>query len=156
MDIKKIKELVKIMQKGDLAEIEYEEGESRIKLVKNNGIQNTLPIQQPIQQIQVPQVVNTQDTIKTEKTETSNEETKYHIIRSPMVGTFYRAPAPDADPYVKEGDTVNPDTIVCIIESMKVMNEIEADVKGKIVKILVENGEPVEYNQPLFYVDTNA
>ncbi len=156
MDIKKIKELVKIMQKGNLTEIEYEEGESRIKLVKNNGIQNTLPIQQPVQHIQVPQVISTQDTVKTEKTEIKSEEVEYHIIRSPMVGTFYRAPAPDADPYVKEGDTVNPDTIVCIIESMKVMNEIEADVKGKIVEILVENGEPVEYNQPLFYVDTNA
>ncbi|MBN2355502.1 acetyl-CoA carboxylase biotin carboxyl carrier protein, partial [candidate division KSB1 bacterium] len=73
----------------------------------------------------------------------------------PMVGTFYRAPAPDADPYVREGDIISPGKVLCIIEAMKLMNEIEAEISGKITKILVENAKPVEYNQPLFLVDVS-
>lgn len=75
-----------------------------------------------------------------------------HEIKSPIVGTFYRAPAPDADAYVQIGDTVSAGTVLCIVEAMKLMNEIESDVSGKIVKILVESGKPVEYNQPLFLI----
>ena len=74
-------------------------------------------------------------------------------ILSPMVGTFYRAPAPDSDPYVREDEIIKPGQILCIIEAMKLMNEIEAEISGKIIKILVENGQPVEYNQPLFLVE---
>ncbi len=74
-------------------------------------------------------------------------------IKAPMVGTFYRAPAPEADPYVREGDAVEPGKVLCIIEAMKLMNEIEAECSGKIVKILAQNGQPVEYNQPLFLVE---
>jgi acetyl-CoA carboxylase biotin carboxyl carrier protein len=80
-------------------------------------------------------------------------EKKFHEVHSPIVGTFYRAPAPDADPYVEVGQSVQPKTVLCLIEAMKLMNEIESDVSGKIVKILVENGQPVEYNQPLFLID---
>jgi acetyl-CoA carboxylase biotin carboxyl carrier protein len=76
-----------------------------------------------------------------------------HEIRSPIVGTFYRAPAPDADSYVQVGAVVSPGSVLCIVEAMKLMNEIESDVGGKIVKILVENGKPVEYNQPLFLIE---
>ena len=75
-----------------------------------------------------------------------------HEIHSPIVGTFYRAPAPDADPYVQVGDSISSGSVLCIVEAMKLMNEIESDVNGKIVKILVENGKPVEYNQPLFLI----
>jgi acetyl-CoA carboxylase biotin carboxyl carrier protein len=77
---------------------------------------------------------------------------KTHTIVSPIVGTFYRAPAPDADPFVKVGDRVVPGQTLCIVEAMKLMNEIESDVSGTVVKILVENGQPVEYNQPLFEI----
>jgi acetyl-CoA carboxylase biotin carboxyl carrier protein len=80
------------------------------------------------------------------------DEAKLHKIVSPMVGTFYKAPAPDAPPYVKVGDRVEEKTIVCIVEAMKLMNEIEADVRGEIVEVLVENGQLVEYGQPLFLV----
>ncbi len=76
-----------------------------------------------------------------------------HEIRSPIVGTFYRAPAPDADSYVQVGSDVSAGSVLCIVEAMKLMNEIESDVSGKIVKILVENGKPVEYNQPLFLIE---
>ncbi len=84
------------------------------------------------------------------------EESKLHVIKSPLVGTFYRSPSPGAPPFVEVGDMVSPGQVLCIIEALKVMNEIESDVRGRIVKILVENGETVEYNQPLFLIDTNA
>ncbi|GBD89327.1 biotin carboxyl carrier protein of acetyl-CoA carboxylase [bacterium BMS3Abin04] len=76
-----------------------------------------------------------------------------HEIRSPIVGTFYRAPAPDADTYVQVGDRLSEGSVLCIVEAMKLMNEIESDVSGKVVKILVENATPVEYNQPLFLIE---
>jgi len=79
----------------------------------------------------------------------------FHEISSPIVGTFYRAPAPDADPYVQVGDSVSSGTVLCVVEAMKLMNEIESDVSGKVVKILVDNGKPVEYNQPLFFIEPN-
>ncbi|WPM32459.1 acetyl-CoA carboxylase biotin carboxyl carrier protein [Hydrogenobacter sp. T-2] len=79
-----------------------------------------------------------------------------HVIKSPLVGTFYRSPSPGAPPFVEVGDTVSPGQVLCIIEALKVMNEIESDVRGKVVKILVENGETVEYGQPLFIIDTNV
>ncbi|MBH8596748.1 acetyl-CoA carboxylase biotin carboxyl carrier protein [Thermoactinomyces sp. CICC 10523] len=80
------------------------------------------------------------------------DDANLHKIVSPMVGTFYRAPSPDADPYVKEGDEIQENTVVCIVEAMKLMNEIEAEVRGTVVKVLVENGQLVEYGQPLFLV----
>ena len=83
----------------------------------------------------------------------STADVKYHEIKSPIVGTFYRAPAPDADPYVEVGQVVQSKTVLCIIEAMKLMNEIESDVGGRITKILVENGQPVEYNQTLFLIE---
>ena len=91
---------------------------------------------------------------KTEKKEESKpEENNYYEIKSPIVGTFYKAPAPDAEPYAKVGQKVSPGSVLCIVEAMKLMNEIESDISGKIVKILVENGKPVEYNQPLFLIE---
>ncbi len=81
------------------------------------------------------------------------EEEKLLVIKAPMVGTFYRAPSPDAPPYVEVGDPVKEDTVLCIIEAMKLMNEIKADCRGKVVKILVENGQPVEYGQPIFVIE---
>lgn len=81
------------------------------------------------------------------------EEGKYHVIKSPLVGTFYRAPSPGAPPFVEVGDTVSKGQVLCIIEALKVMNEIESDIDGKVVKILVENGQPVEYGQELFYIE---
>lgn len=79
-------------------------------------------------------------------------ESDVYVLRSPMVGTFYRSPAPDADPYVEVGDEVGPESVLCIIEAMKVMNELKAEAEGTVVAILVENGEPVEYGQPLFHI----
>ncbi len=83
-------------------------------------------------------------------------EENLHVIKSPLVGTFYRSPSPGAPPFVEVGDIVSPGQVLCIIEALKVMNEIESDVRGKVIKILVENGETVEYGQPLFIIDTNV
>ncbi|HAB54719.1 MAG TPA: acetyl-CoA carboxylase biotin carboxyl carrier protein, partial [Ignavibacteriales bacterium] len=91
-------------------------------------------------------------------TSVNEKETKAetrHEIRSPIVGTFYLAPGPDADPYVQVGDIVTKGSVLCIVEAMKLMNEIESDTEGRIVKILVENGKPVEFNQPLFLIQPN-
>ncbi len=140
-----------------------------------NSFPNYIPIPFPIYQPagfpqfptpvpQVPPVTpQVQQTTSTEVKEEKKVETsetpavevgkKYHEIKSPIVGTFYRAPAPDAEPYVKVGDEVFPGTVLCIVEAMKLMNEIESDVHGRIVKILVENAQPVEYGQPLFLIE---
>ncbi len=86
----------------------------------------------------------------------TQEEKKFHVIKSPLVGTFYRSPSPGAPPFVEVGDMVSQGQVLCIIEALKVMNEIESDVDGRVEKILVENGETVEYGQPLFLIDTNV
>jgi acetyl-CoA carboxylase biotin carboxyl carrier protein len=119
--------------------------------------------QPPVEQSQgvVPQVQQQPETAppqpegKVEEREVSavEVEKRYHEIKSPIVGTFYRAPAPDAEPYVKVGDEVFPGTVLCIVEAMKLMNEIECDVHGKVAKILVENAQPVEYGQTLFLIE---
>jgi acetyl-CoA carboxylase biotin carboxyl carrier protein len=89
---------------------------------------------------------------KTEDKKVVDEHAGLHEIKSPIVGTFYRAPAPDADAYIQVGDSISAGSVLCIVEAMKLMNEIESDVSGKVIKILVENGKPVEYNQPLFLI----
>jgi acetyl-CoA carboxylase biotin carboxyl carrier protein len=102
--------------------------------------------------------VNQQTSVSVSKTEDKksvDENAGLHEIKSPIVGTFYRAPAPDADSYVQVGDIVSTGSVLCIVEAMKLMNEIESDASGKIVKILVENGKPVEYNQPLFLIQVS-
>ncbi len=138
-----------------------------------NSFPNYIPIPFPIYpmpgfaQTQIPAVpvaqsqppasveVKKEEKASVESTETTAVETgkKYHEIKSPIVGTFYRAPAPDAEPYVKVGDEVFPGTVLCIVEAMKLMNEIESDVHGRVAKILVENAQPVEYSQPLFLIE---
>ena len=104
----------------------------------------------PVVDNQLP--VPTEEKREEEKKE-KKEEKKYHVIKSPLVGTFYRAPSPGAPPFVEEGDIVSKGQVLCIIEALKVMNEIESDIDGKVVKILVENGQPVEYGQELFYIE---
>ncbi|MEN3038442.1 MAG: acetyl-CoA carboxylase biotin carboxyl carrier protein [Candidatus Kryptonium sp.] len=148
-------------------------GEVNVSQTGANSLPNYIPIPFPIyspgfaqspmpiphQPVASPQSVPAPAEVKEakpqEKTETPTVETgkKYHEIKSPIVGTFYRAPAPDAEPYVKVGDEVFPGTVLCIVEAMKLMNEIESDVHGIVAKILVENAQPVEYGQPLFLIE---
>ncbi len=153
MDYNLIKKLVKVIEQSDVTELSVQEGDLKIKISKN-GKQpavNTVIAQQPQQVFapQVPQAVGTPEMAPAEDSATSN----LHEVLSPIVGTFYRSPSPDANSYIQVGDTVSEGTVMCIVEAMKLMNEIESDVSGKIVKILVENATAVEYNQPLFLIE---
>ncbi len=152
MDLNLIRKLIKLVDSSEITDLEIEENGIRVKIAKKiRGIQ---AVSQP-QILSHSQFVSS-SAQKTEEASVKEEaKEKYHEIHSPIVGTFYRAPAPDADPYVQVGDTVSQGSVLCIVEAMKLMNEIESDVSGKIVKILVENGKPVEYNQPLFLVQTS-
>jgi len=147
MDKEFVKELIKLVSSSSLTKFELKTKDLEIKIEKPEGVNGEITVQ--------PQEFKTEKILPpSEDVETPEE--KLHVIKSPLVGTFYRAPAPGAPPFVEEGDIVSPGQVLCIIEALKVMNEIESDVKGKVVKILVENGEPVEYGQPLFLIDTNV
>ncbi|MEO0095475.1 MAG: acetyl-CoA carboxylase biotin carboxyl carrier protein [candidate division WOR-3 bacterium] len=155
MNIKKIKELVKILEESPLTEIEFTDFWGRkLKLSKGDGFKKEKFVET---RAAVPEVKEqnapVQETIKKESEKVETLKKNLVAIRSPIVGTFYRAPAPDAPPYVEVGDIIKPGQVVCIVEAMKLMNEIESDVAGKIVQILVKNEEPVEYNQELFLVE---
>lgn len=154
MDYNLIKRLVKLVESSEVTELELEEDNQYIRISKK--VKTQALAYQPQFPVATQQIQSSQSKEVEAKT-TPKEESKanVHEVLSPMVGTFYRAPAPDADSYVKVGDSVSAGSILCIVEAMKLMNEIESDVSGKIVKILVENGKPVEYNQPLFLIQTN-
>jgi len=151
MDFNLIKKYVKLIEESNISEFEIEQDNSRIKISKKVDAAASQQYGMPIP---APAAVN--EAIKQEISQPKEEKnSKVKEIKSPIVGTFYRAPAPDADPYVKVGDPVFVGTVLCIIEAMKLMNEIESDITGKIVKILVESGKPVEYNQPLMLIEAD-
>lgn len=150
MDLNLIKKLIKILESSEVTDLEVEENGTRVKLAKKVRITQSVSMPQP----QIVPSISAAPTAsaKTEEKKSVDENAGLHEIKSPIVGTFYRAPAPDADAYVQVGDLVSAGSVLCIVEAMKLMNEIESDVSGKIIKILVENGKPVEYNQPLFLI----
>ncbi len=154
MDLNQIKKLIKILEASQVTDLEVEENGVRIKLAKKVRVTQSVMMPAAAPQAAIASAPVSETSAKTEEKRASDEsaDTDLHEIKSPIVGTFYRAPAPDADSYVQVGDTVSVGSVLCIVEAMKLMNEIESDVNGKIVKILVENGKPVEYNQPLFLV----
>jgi acetyl-CoA carboxylase biotin carboxyl carrier protein len=155
MDINEIKKLIKIVENSEINTFTLEEGNLKIKISKNGKIVNTIAPTQFIEpqamSVQTPQPVAVTEESKSESIESVDANS--HIILSPIVGTFYRSPAPDADAYVKVGDSITSGNVLCIVEAMKLMNEIESDVEGKIIEILVEDGSPVEFNQPLFKIE---
>jgi acetyl-CoA carboxylase biotin carboxyl carrier protein len=156
MDLNNIKKLIKILEASEVTDLEVEENGVRIKLAKKVRVtQNvTMPQANILPSFSAPhEVVHPRGEEK--KSAEESAHAGLHEVKSPIVGTFYRAPAPDADAYVQVGDTVSVGSVLCIVEAMKLMNEIESDVNGTIVKILVENGKPVEYNQPLFLIKTS-
>lgn len=167
-----IRELIRLIDASKIDEFEIDNEGAKITIRKSVGCtQVVVPAQEthPVQPVAaaapvVPPtptaapaapVAPTAPAAPATPVPSEESDANLHKIVSPMVGTFYRAPAPDADPYVKEGDTVDEKTVVCIVEAMKLMNEIEAEVRGTIVKVLVENGQLVEYGQPLFLVKTS-
>lgn len=154
MEFKDIKSIVDLMKKNSISDFELEKEDFKIKLHRTDGnktdnvqIQNYLP---PGTLQPAPIHVSEQPATETPKTE--DPVTKDPEIKSPMIGTFYRAPSPESDDYVQVGDHVNADSVVCIVEAMKVMNEIKAEISGVITEIVAENASAVEYGQPLFRV----
>lgn len=160
MDLNYIKKLIKILDTSNIAEIEIEEEGTKLKLSKPKAkiASNYSPLNMiPAQQLISPDIQHTGNSAGTSDVSISRTDDiksdNLYEVKSPMVGTFYRSPSPDADAYVNVGNSVSPGAVLCIIEAMKLMNEIESEISGKIVKILVENAQPVEYNQPLFLIE---
>ncbi|NLM13152.1 MAG: acetyl-CoA carboxylase biotin carboxyl carrier protein [Epulopiscium sp.] len=152
MDYKAIEQLMKAMNETNLTHLEIEEEGIKIKMKKEKEIvtvSTTQPVVQPVVQPVAPAAPVTAEKIEAPACKEEKEGT---LVCSPIVGTFYSAPAPGAKPFVSLGDKVKKGDVLCIIEAMKLMNEIEADVDGEIVEILVQNEEMVEYNQPLFRI----
>ncbi|TFE68396.1 acetyl-CoA carboxylase, biotin carboxyl carrier protein [Methylacidiphilum sp. Yel] len=143
MDIAKIAELIELMVKNNLSEIEIEEENTKLRLRKD------FPSHPPL--VSAPPSSGHLVEVK-DKEPSLLASPKFTEIRSPMVGIFYRSPSPNAPPYVEVGQEITEDTVVCIIEAMKVMNEIKAEVHGIITEVLAENGKPVDFNKPLFKV----
>ncbi len=154
MDQERLKQLLALMDEGSLTEIEYETEEARIRMSRQQdsgtvvmaGAPMGMPMAAPA--APAPAAAPAAPAAPAEPA----EDPSLTAFPAPMVGTFYRSPNPEAGPYVSVGDQVGPDTVLCILEAMKVMNEIKAEASGEIVAILVENGEPVEYGQPLFKI----
>lgn len=170
MTLEEIKELIALMRKHRISEINLEQKGTKIHLVAEMTRQTASAVtaspppmagyyvQSPVdipRPVQMPEVRTAAiESPKVEEPQAKAEETANTVeIKSPMVGTFYRAPAPDAPAYVDVGSVIHKDTVLCIIEAMKLLNEIKAETSGRVVKILVSNGQPVEYNQPLFLVE---
>ena len=152
MDLRKLKTLIDLVAESDIAELEVTEGESKVRIVKSSAIpqsQMVMVPQQGVQQFSAPAV---HAPAPAPAAPAAPAEPSGHVVKSPMVGTFYRSSAPGAPAFVEVGSTVKEGDTLCIIEAMKLLNEIDADLSGTVTKILVENGQPVEFGQPLFVI----
>jgi acetyl-CoA carboxylase biotin carboxyl carrier protein len=159
MNLSYIKKIIKLVENSSIDELELEEEGTKIKVARNRnaGIvvqsASTVPLSTPLTaSAQIPHHGET----AAPPAAGAAPEIKYHEVRSPIVGTFYRAPSPDAEPYVDMGQTVQVGTVMCIVEAMKLMNEIESDCNGTVVNVIAENGKPVEYNQVLFLIEKTS
>lgn len=149
--VERIRELVEMMKEHELTALDLRDGRQRVSLRRGGGppaANSVAPVAVPAPPAAAPP--------SSEAPAPPAADENVVLIRSPMVGTFYAKPNPDSAPFVKVGDTVSPDTIVCMVEAMKTFNELPAGVSGKIVAVLVENEEPVDHNKPLFKVDPNG
>ena len=156
MDIELIRTILDLMKANDLAEFEIEQDGVRIRLCKQGkkGSPEVIAVPQALSPVaSIQSMANPAATGGQGPTATQVPDHNYITITAPMVGTFYRTPSPEGDPFVMPSDHVETDTVVCIIEAMKVMNEIKAEKNGRVVEVLVENGEAVEYGQPLFLLE---
>ena len=149
MDLRKLKKLIDLVQESGIAEIEITEGEEKVRIVRGGVVEETAPAARP--PVSPPAAVAPVSAAAT--SEAPPAAVSGHVVKSPMVGTFYRSPSPDAKPFVQVGDTVKAGQTICIIEAMKLMNEIEADADGVVKAILVENGQPVEYGEALLVIE---
>jgi acetyl-CoA carboxylase biotin carboxyl carrier protein len=159
--INDIKELIRAVDRSSIGELTVKgENNERLTISKQNNVGQVVLMEETQSKNEVPVAPVKVETVPVQKQEeiqtpsTNADDPSIHTISSPMVGTFYASPSPDSDAYVKVGDQINADTVLCIVEAMKLMNELEAEVSGEIVDILVENGQFVEYGMPLFLVRT--
>jgi acetyl-CoA carboxylase biotin carboxyl carrier protein len=149
MDLRKLKKLIDLVQESGISELEVTEGEEKVRICKHYGAVASAPQQyyapapMPVAGAPVVSSVNLDD---------EDELPEGHVVKSPMVGTFYRSPSPGAESFVQVGQTVKQGETLCIIEAMKLLNEIEADASGVVKAILLDNGEPVEFGEPLFVI----
>ena len=151
MDLRKLKTLIDLVSESGVAELEITEGEDRVRIVNRNGAA-AVQVHQPVTVAQPMPVPVPAPEVAPAPAPTAPQQTGTPLT-SPMVGTFYRAPSPGADPFVKVGDTVKKGQVVCIIEAMKLLNEVEADMDGTVKEVCVENGQPVEFGQSLFIIE---
>ena len=167
MDIKEIKQVVDLMKRSDLTEFEIEDKDFKLRIKRDGKTSREAgsaapqpvptmaqPVAMPMHPAMPPHTPPPAEGESTQPAQTPAEDADTLYIKSPMVGTFYRAPNPESPNFVEVGATVTSDSVVCIIEAMKVMNEIQAEVSGTVTKVLVENGQAVEYGQPLFKIKT--
>ena len=151
MDIRKVKKLIELLEESGIAEIEIHEGEESVRISRDGSAPP------PQMMVNVPSV-DAGSSLKTQLSTNENSSSDDYsdegeVITAPMVGIFYSSPSPDQPPFVSKGQNIKTGDVLCIIEAMKIMNQIEADIDGKLVRILVENGDPVEYGQPLFVIN---
>jgi acetyl-CoA carboxylase biotin carboxyl carrier protein len=159
MDIKQIQDLIRFVSKSGVNEVSIEQKDFKITIKTNDAptyVNATIPAQPPLAAAQAPQPATLPSVAPAAETTASapiDDPSKYITIKSPMIGTFYRSASPDKPLFVNVGDEINTGTVLCIIEAMKLFNEIESEYSGRIVKVLVDNASPVEYDQPLFLVE---
>ncbi len=148
MDIRKVKKLIELLKESGISEIEVHEGEESVRISSYHamGVRQTV-VQAPSQaSVNIPQASVAPESVQ----DSAPVVDEGHIVKSPMVGIYYSSPSPDTSPFVEIGQTVNKGDVLCIVEAMKIMNQIESEISGVISKIFVENGEPIEYGQALF------
>ncbi len=151
MDLRKLKTLIDLVAESGIAEIEVTEGEDKVRIVKHGPAPvMAMPMQPAPVAAPAPAAVTPAAATAT----AAAEAPKGHVVKAPMVGTFYRSASPGAAPFVDVGKVIKPGDTLCIIEAMKLLNEIEAEVSGTVLEVLVESGQPVEYGQPLFVIST--
>lgn len=162
MKIEDIRELIQLMKENQIGEIDIQSEGERIRLKSQQHLANLLQAHAPLPQVHVGQappermqLMGPEQPAPAEPAPAEETEAG-EVITSPIVGIFYASSSPEKPPFVQVGDTVDEETVVCIIEAMKVMNEIKAEMRGKVRKVYVENGQPVEYGQPLFLIDPHA
>jgi acetyl-CoA carboxylase biotin carboxyl carrier protein len=152
MDLRKLKKLIDLVQESGIAELEITEGEEKVRISRTGASVQTAVMAVPTSAPQVASAAPAPAAAAATEVPAVPAEPEGHVVKSPMVGTFYRSPSPGAKAFIEVGQTVAAGDTLCIIEAMKLLNEIEADVGGTIKAVLVENGQPVEYGQPLFVI----
>ena len=154
MDIRKVKKLIEMLEESGIDEIEIHEGDDSVRVSRNQGVITPNPAPTPETVVAAGPETDTDRATATESAPVCQPEPDEDLVKAPMVGIFYESPAPDKAPFVGVGQRVRKGDVLCIIEAMKIMNQVEAEQNGVISRILAENGEPVEYGQPLFAINT--